>query len=112
MPCPCYFTTEEEDQYPLHRSLDGPWGQYGQTAKMSPPPGFEPQAVQPKESHYTDSAIPAANAQWQTVLLMMLNFHVLPSVLAVLVTKKEANHKTKELTKLFAPVKANAKCTL
>jgi hypothetical protein len=47
------------NQYPLYRKLGGPQGQYVQVQKDSLPPGFDPQTVQPVESHYTDSAMPA-----------------------------------------------------
>jgi len=34
-------------RYPLYRRLDGPQDQYGQVQKISPPPGFDPQTVEP-----------------------------------------------------------------
>jgi len=40
--------------YPLYRRLGGPQGQSGQVQKISPPPGFDPQTVQPVASRYTD----------------------------------------------------------
>ena len=33
-------------QYPLYRRLDGSQGQSGQVQKISPPLGFDPQAIQ------------------------------------------------------------------
>ena len=42
--------------YPLYRRLGGPQGRSGQVQKISPPPGFDPQTVQPVASHYTDWA--------------------------------------------------------
>jgi hypothetical protein len=41
-------------RYPLYRRLVGPQGQSGQVWKILPPPGFDPQAVQPVASLYTD----------------------------------------------------------
>ena len=43
-------------RYPLYRRLDGPQGRAGRVRKISPPPGFDPRAVQPVASHYTDWA--------------------------------------------------------
>ena len=41
-------------RYPLYRRLGGPQGRSGQVPKISPPPGFDPRAVQPVASRYTD----------------------------------------------------------
>ena len=41
-------------RYPLYRSLGGPQGRSGQVRKISPPPGFDHQTVQPVASRYTD----------------------------------------------------------
>jgi hypothetical protein len=46
-------------RYPLYRTLNGPQGRYGRVQKISPPPGFDPQTVQPVASRYTDWALPA-----------------------------------------------------
>jgi hypothetical protein len=46
-------------RYPLYRRLGWPEGCSGQVLKISPPPGFDPQTVQPAASRYTDYAIPA-----------------------------------------------------
>jgi hypothetical protein len=43
--------------YPLYRRLGGPHGRYGRVRKISPPPGFDLQTVQPVASRYTDYAI-------------------------------------------------------
>ena len=40
-------------RYPLYRRLGGPPGRSGRVRKMSPPPGFDPQTVQPVASRYT-----------------------------------------------------------
>jgi len=39
--------------YPLYRRLGGPLGRSGRVWKISPPPGFDPQTVQPLASRYT-----------------------------------------------------------
>jgi hypothetical protein len=57
-PRPGRFTLGKEVRYPLYRRLGGPQGRSGRVRKISPPPGFDPQTVQPIASHY---AIPAQN---------------------------------------------------
>jgi hypothetical protein len=42
--------------YPLYRRLGGPQGRSEQVRKISPPPGFDPRAVQSVGSRYTDYA--------------------------------------------------------
>jgi hypothetical protein len=44
-------------RYPLYRRLGGFQGRSGRVRKISPPPGFDPQTVQPVVSRYTGSAI-------------------------------------------------------
>ena len=44
-------------RHPLYRRLGGSQGRFGQAWKISPPPGFDPQTVQPVVSRYTDYAI-------------------------------------------------------
>jgi hypothetical protein len=46
-------------QYPLYRRLGVPHGHSGHMWKIVPPPGFDPQTVQPVASSYTSCAIPA-----------------------------------------------------
>ena len=46
-------------RYPLCMRLGRPQGRSGRVRKNSPPPGFDPQTVQPVASRYTDWAIPA-----------------------------------------------------
>ena len=47
-------------RYPLYRRLGGPQGGSGQVGKISPPPpGFDPQTVQPVASRYTDWSYPS-----------------------------------------------------
>jgi len=52
-------------RYPLYRRLGRPQGRSGQVRKISPPPGFDPRAVQPVASRYTD---------WATRLTFVLYF--------------------------------------
>jgi len=40
-------------RYPLYRRLGGPQGRSGWVRKISPPPGFDPQAIQPVAGSYT-----------------------------------------------------------
>jgi hypothetical protein len=46
-------------RYPLYRRLGRTQGRSGRVLKISPPPGFDPRAVQLVASRYTDYAIPA-----------------------------------------------------
>ena len=55
----------EKTRHPLHRRLGGPHGRSGRLRKISPPVGFDPQAVQAVVSHYTDCAIPAKFHQYR-----------------------------------------------
>jgi hypothetical protein len=43
--------------YTLSRRLGGPQGRSGQVQKISPPPGFDPRAVQPIVSRYSECSI-------------------------------------------------------
>ena len=45
-----------------------PQGRSGRVRKVSPPPGFDPQTVQPVASRYTDCAIPAPVPEYHTFL--------------------------------------------
>ena len=40
--------------FPSYRRLGEPQGQSGQVKKISPPPGFDPQTIQPIASHCTE----------------------------------------------------------
>jgi hypothetical protein len=51
---PGRFTPGKETRYPLYRRLGGPQGRSGRVRKVSPPPGFDPQTLQPVASRYTD----------------------------------------------------------
>ena len=59
-------------RYPLYRRLGGPQGRSGRVRKTSPPPGFDPQTVQPVVSRYTGCAIPAHN--YITIALSKFKF--------------------------------------
>jgi len=48
--------------------VGGPQSQSGWVWKISPPPGFNPQTIQPVASRYTDRTIPAH----QTATIMVL----------------------------------------
>jgi hypothetical protein len=76
MPCPIRFNPEKT-RYPLYMWLGRTQGRSGWVRKISPPPGFDPQSVQPIASHYTDWAI-AAQSQWfnpyNTTIWVCLSF--------------------------------------
>jgi hypothetical protein len=59
MPCPSHFYPKKETQYPLYRGLGGPQGQSRWVPKISLPPAFDPQTIQPVVSRYTTYTIPA-----------------------------------------------------
>lgn len=46
-------------RYPLHRKLGGPQGPSARVQNISPPVGFDPRAVHPVSSRYSDGAITA-----------------------------------------------------
>jgi hypothetical protein len=46
-------------RYSLDRNLGGPQGCPGWVQKILPPPGFDPQTVQPLANCYTNYAVPA-----------------------------------------------------
>jgi hypothetical protein len=48
--------TPGKTRFPLYRRLGGPQGRCEQVRKISPPPEFDPQTVQPVASRYTDYA--------------------------------------------------------
>jgi hypothetical protein len=50
------FLPPAKTRYPLYRRLGGPQGRSGQVRKISPPPGFHPQTIQPVASRCTDWA--------------------------------------------------------
>ena len=53
---PGSFLPPGKTRFPLYRRLGGPQGRSGQARKISPPPGFDPRAIQPVASRYTDWA--------------------------------------------------------
>jgi len=46
--------SQEKTRYPLYRRLGGSQGRSRQVRKISPPPGFDPQTIQPVTSRCTD----------------------------------------------------------
>ena len=48
-------------RYPLYRWLGRPHSRSGRVRKISLPPGFDPQTIQPVASSYNDCVIPALN---------------------------------------------------
>jgi len=48
------FTAGKGTRYPLCRGLGEPQGPSGRVRKIAPPPGLDPQPVQPVASCYTD----------------------------------------------------------
>jgi hypothetical protein len=60
-PRPDRFTPGKETRYPLYTKLGGPQGRSERVQKISPPPGFDPQTVQPVASRYIDWTIAAHN---------------------------------------------------
>jgi hypothetical protein len=54
--CPGCTLPPGKTWYPLYKGLGGPQGRSGQVQKILPPPGFDPWAVQPIGSRYTDYA--------------------------------------------------------
>ena len=59
--------------FPLYRRLDGPQDPSGQVQKISPPSVFDPRAVQPVASRYTDWAIPAHGGAIETLTFKSWN---------------------------------------
>ena len=53
---PGHTLSPGKSRYPLYRRLGGPQSRSGQVQKISPPPGFDPQTVQPVSSRYTNYA--------------------------------------------------------
>jgi hypothetical protein len=60
-------------RYSLYRRLGGPQGRSGRVRKISHPPGFDPRAVQPVASRYTDWAI-QAHQQVGSLLFLSTSF--------------------------------------
>jgi len=56
-------------RYPLYMRLGGPQSWSGQVWKISLPPGFDPQTIQPVASHYTDYNILAHKHHMQVKTL-------------------------------------------
>ena len=68
-------------RYPLYKRVFGPQGRFGRVRKTSPPPGFDPQTVQPVASRYTDCAI----AVHQYFLVASQNSRCLNAILSIAV---------------------------
>jgi hypothetical protein len=56
---PAALPPGKRPRYPLYRRLGGPQGRSERVRKILPPPGFDPQTVQPVASRYTNYATPA-----------------------------------------------------
>jgi hypothetical protein len=54
MSCPSCFMPRKETHYPLYRRLGETHSRSGWVWKISSPPGFHPNTIQPVASHYTD----------------------------------------------------------
>ena len=65
---------------PLYRRLGGPQGRSGRVPKILPLPGFDPRAVQPVASRYTDWAIAAAEGRTELPTISVYLFAVLDCV--------------------------------
>jgi len=51
---PAALSPGKDTQFPFYMRLGGPQGQAGWMRKTSPPPGFNPRAVQPVASRSTN----------------------------------------------------------
>jgi hypothetical protein len=60
---PRLHLTPGKTQYPLYSRLGGPHGWSGQVRKISPPPGFDTQTIQPIGSRCTDYKV----ATWTSI---------------------------------------------
>jgi len=63
-------------QYPLYTRLSGAQGWSGQVQKISSPPGFDPQTIQPIASHYSDSTIPAHTSTYEVHIIFRSVTHM------------------------------------
>jgi len=61
---PSHLTPGKDPQYPLYRRLGGPQGWPGRVWKISLPPGFKLQTIQPVAIHYTNYTILSALIQY------------------------------------------------
>jgi len=62
------FYPRKGTRYPLYRRLGGPQGRSGKVWKISSPPEFDPQTVQPVASRYTDRTIQAHETTVKNIL--------------------------------------------
>ena len=66
--------TPGKTRYPLYTRMGGPQDRSGQVRKISPPPGFDPQIVQPVASRYTDwVSRPTRDHYFQTIRCMNIS---------------------------------------
>lgn len=61
-------------RYPLNRRLVGPQGRSGWVQNILPPPGLDPQTVQPVASSHTDYVIPAYFLMCSFLKCLTVNF--------------------------------------
>ena len=66
---------------PLYRRLGGAQDRSGQVWKISPPPGFDPQTVQPVAGHYTDWATRPTDIEENVISVVYTNFPCLPELI-------------------------------
>jgi len=77
--------TPGKTRYPLCTRLGGPQGRYGQVWKISFPTGFDPRAVQPVGSRYTENDT-RLTAKILNVLYVLTSFK-LPKICLLLLMK-------------------------
>jgi hypothetical protein len=68
--------TPGKTRYPLYRRLCGSQGRSGQVRKISPPPGFDPQTVQPVASRYTVYATRPTLDMWWALFVCKITLLV------------------------------------
>jgi len=68
---PCRYTLEKDIWYPLYRRPGGPQGLPWRVRKISSARGFDPRAIQPVASRYTNYAIPAHRYKPYTGLFLL-----------------------------------------
>ena len=75
---PSHSLPPGKNWYQLYRRLGGPQGQSGQVQKISPPPGFDPQTVQPVASHYTAWATQPTHHILKHTVNQIVKWHLVP----------------------------------
>jgi hypothetical protein len=61
-----------------NRRLGGPQGRSGRVRKISSPPEFDPQTIQPAASRYTDYVIPIQQSNLYVIPIQQSNLYVIP----------------------------------